>query len=88
MDTNNRIEVKKLEIEPEKQGFAGWIKSKQVKRSLVGVALGLAGGIIYYFITGEHSINTMDTGEIFQYAIFGGLFGLFATNSPCARNKC
>ena len=88
MDIKNRIEVKPLDIEPEKHGFASWIKSKQVKRSLIGIALGITGGIIYYFITGENSINSIATGEIFQYAIFGALFGLFATNSPCARNKC
>lgn len=88
MDMRNKIEVKPLEIEPEKLGFASWIKSKQVKKTILGIALGIVGGIIYYFIAGEHSLKTMVTGEILQYAFFGALFGLFATNSPCARNKC
>lgn len=88
MDMKHKIEVKPLEIEPEKQGFVGWIKSKQVKRSILGISLGIVGGIIYYFIAGERSGNNIETGEILQFAFFGALFGLFATNNPCARNKC
>lgn len=88
MDTKNRIEVKKLEIEPEKQGFIGWIKSKQVIRSVIGIAIGAIGGFLYLYFNNQGTMNTVPPGDIFQFVAVGAVFGFFVTNNPCARNKC
>jgi len=88
MDMKNKIEVRRLETEPEKQGLFGWIKSKQVLKSAIGIAIGAIGGFIYIYITNEYTLDAVPKGDIIQNVIFGALLGFFFTNNPCARNKC
>jgi hypothetical protein len=83
-----KIETKKLEIQPENRGLKGILLSKQLKRSAIGVAAGaVAGFALFYFSEGIY-MDSLSTKDIIQSLVFGGLFGLFITNSPCARNKC
>ena len=88
MDMKNRIEVKKLVTEPARQGFTGWIKSKQVIKTTIGVAIGAVGGLFYTYFSNDFSLDAIPQGDIFQNVIFGVFFGIFFTNNPCARNKC
>jgi len=88
MDIREKIEVKKLEIEPEKQGFSDWVKSTQVKKTLVAILIGAVAGFVYYYFSEGKNLDVMSSGDIFQNVFFGAFLGFFVTNSPCARNKC
>jgi len=88
MDTNGKIEVKKLEIEPEEKGFKGWIKSKQVKKTIIAILIGAVAGFAYFYLTEGQEMEAIPTGDIVQNVIFGAFLGFFVTNSPCSRGKC
>ncbi len=88
MNANEKIEVKKLEIEPEEKGFKGWIKSKQVKKTIIAMLIGAVAGFAYFYLTEGQEMEAIPTGDIIQNVVFGAFIGLFFTNSPCARNKC
>ena len=88
MDTNERIEVKKLEIEPEVKGFKGWIKSKQVKKTIIAMLIGAVAGFAYFYFTEGQEMEAVSTGDIIQNVVFGAFLGFFVTNSPCSRGKC
>ncbi len=88
MDIKEKIEVKKLEIESEEKGFKGWLKSKQVRKTIIATAIGAVGGFLYFYLTDGRTMDAIPPGDIFQNVIFGAFLGFFVTNSPCARNKC
>lgn len=88
MDMKEKIEVKKLEIEPEEKGFKGWLKSKQVRKTLIAVGVGAVGGFLYFYLTDGRTMDAIPPGDIIQNVIFGAFLGFFVTNSPCAGNKC
>jgi len=88
MNANEKIEVKKLEIEPKEKGFKGWIKSKQVKKSIIAMLIGAVAGFAYFYFTEGQEIAAVPTGDIIQDVVFGAFLGFFFTNSPCSRGKC
>ena len=88
MDIKNKIEVEKLELESGEKGFKGWIKSKQVRKTLIAVAIGAMGGFLYFYLTDGRTMDAIPPGDIIQNIAFGAFLGFFVTNSPCARNKC
>jgi hypothetical protein len=88
MDINERINVQKLEIESEEKGFKGWIKSKQVKKTIIAILIGAVAGFAYFYFTEGQEMEVIQTSDIIQDVVFGAFLGFFVTNSPCARNKC
>jgi hypothetical protein len=88
MDTKVKIEVKKLEIEPEEKGFKRWLKSKQARKTLIATLIGGVAGFVYFYFAEGKNMDTMPVNDIFQNVFFGAFLGFFVTNSPCARNKC
>ncbi len=83
-----KIETKKLELQKENKGLSGILKSKPIRRTVTGIVIGAVAGFAFFYFTEGIQMDTLSTGDVFQSLIFGGLFGLFVTNSPCARNKC
>lgn len=88
MNTNEKIEVKKLEIEPENNGFKSWVKSKRVKKTIIAMLIGAVAGFAYFYLTEGQEMKAVPTGDIIQNVVFGAFLGFFVTNSPCAGNKC
>lgn len=83
-----KIQIKKLELQPDNKTFKEKIKSKKLRATLIGVIVGsLAGFAVYYFTEGIY-LDSIPNKDIIQSLVFGALFGLFVTNSPCARNQC
>ena len=83
-----KIETKKLELQPENKGIKGILKSKQLRRTLLGIMLGAVGGFAFFYFTEGLYMDSLSEKDVIQSLVFGGFFGLFITNSPCARNKC
>jgi RsiW-degrading membrane proteinase PrsW (M82 family) len=82
------MEFKKLEIKPE----GSWIKrtfaSKHFKKTVLYILIGAAAGFLYYYFTEGNKLETMPMEDIGRSLLFGGFFGFFITNSPCARGRC
>lgn len=82
------MEFKKLELEPESNWFKRTIQSKQTKRTILFTILGAFAGFLYFYFTEGKNMDVIQTSDILSSMLVGGFFGLFITNSPCARNKC
>lgn len=82
------MEFKKLELEPDSNWFKRIIKSKHTQKSLLSTFLGAVAGLLYFYFTEGKNMDVIQSGDIIQHMLIGGFFGLFITNSPCARNKC
>ena len=83
-----KIETRKLELGQDNKGLRKWLKSKQIRRTLAGILIGAAAGFAFFYLTEGMHMDSLSTTDILQSLAFGGLFGLFITNSPCARNRC
>ena len=83
-----KIKTKKLELQPEQNKLRGLLKNTQFRRTVAGILIGaVAGFVFFYFSEGIH-MDRLSSKDIVQSLVLGGLFGLFVTNSPCARNRC
>jgi peptidoglycan/LPS O-acetylase OafA/YrhL len=83
-----KIETRKLEFGHEDKGLKKVLRSKQLRRTLAGIFIGAAAGFAFFYLTEGMHMDSLSTTDILQSLAFGGLFGLFVTNSPCARNSC
>jgi len=83
-----KIETKKLDLQPEDKGIKGIFKSKQYRRTILGIVLGAVGGFAFFYFTEGLYMDSLSNRDVIQSLVFGGFFGLFVTNSPCARNRC
>lgn len=83
-----KIETKKLELQPENKGLKRIIKSKQLRRTILGMVIGAVAGFAFFYFTEGLHMDALSKKDVIQSLVFGGLFGLFITNSPCAQNKC
>ena len=82
------MEFKQLDIKPEGSWFQRTFLTPHAKKSLIYLLIGMLAGPVFMLITNDQSIAKLSSGDFFQSILLGGLFGLFITNSPCARNKC
>jgi hypothetical protein len=83
-----KIETKKLDLQPEDKGIKGIFKSKQFRRTTLGILLGAVAGFAFFYFTEGLYMDSLSNRDVIQSLIFGGFFGLFITTSPCARNRC
>lgn len=65
-----------------------FFKSWSFWRPFLGIVLGGAAGVTYYFLVGCTTGTCPLTSNVWSMAITGGVFGLIITSSPCARSKC
>lgn len=82
------MKFKELEVKDE----SGWLKRtftpKHTRKTIISVLVGALAGFLLFYISEGQQQETMETGDIVQSILVGAVFGLFITNSPCARNKC
>lgn len=83
-----KIETKKLELKQQNKGLPGIFKSKQLRRTVLGIIIGAVAGFTFFYLTEGMHMDSLSGNDVIQSVVLGGLFGLFVTNSPCARNKC
>lgn len=83
----NISDFKELEVK-EKKSLRTLFKGKQFKRTLIFM---VGGAIIsvawFYYGEGQH-LGEITSTHWFKSAAVGALFGIFISNSPCARGQC
>jgi hypothetical protein len=79
--TNNASPEESIKVQPFLKSWSFW-------RPFLGIVLGGAAGVAYYFLGGWTTGTCPLTSNIYSTAITGGVFGLIITSSPCARSKC
>jgi len=83
-----KMEFKKLELKKEGNWLKRTINNPHTKKSALFTVLGAAGGALYFYFTQGQHMEVITTGDFVKTALLGAAFGLFVTNSPCARGKC
>lgn len=82
------MKFKQYEVEPESNRFKRTIQSQHFRKTILYMFVGAMLGFLFLYITDGRHQEQMKMGEILKNMGIGALFGLFITNSPCARNKC
>ena len=82
------FQFQELKIEQEGSWFKRLISNPQTKKTLIAIALGAIGGLVFWYITEGKNMENISIQLVLKSMLLGGLFGLFITNSPCARGRC
>lgn len=82
------MEFKHLEISPENNRLKRLFSSKQFRKSVIYILIGVVLGIVFTYLAGGMQLSNLNLKDLITNAFFGAFFGFFITNSPCARNSC
>jgi hypothetical protein len=64
------------------------IRSASFWKTMSGVAGGILIGYLYFHFVGCKSGSCAITSNPYMSMLFGGILGLYVTNSPCSKGKC
>lgn len=82
------MQFKQLELKTQGSWLKRTVSSKHFRRSILALGLGAVIGFTLYYLTEGMHMESMPGNEIMKSILIGGFFGLFYTNSPCARGRC
>lgn len=84
MDISNFKEVELKKNTSLKSIFNG----KRFRRTLIFMLVGAIASFVYYYYTEGQHMEIIPQEDIFKSLSIGALFGIFISNSPCARGQC
>lgn len=82
------MEFKQLELTPQGSWIKRQISTPHFKKTIIAILAGAAIGFAFFYLTEGRLMNNMPGKDILNSLLIGGFFGLFITNSPCARGRC
>lgn len=82
------MQFKELELKPQGSWLKRTLRSAHFKKTMIAVFAGAAIGFAFYYFTEGRLMETIPGNEILKSIAIGAFFGLFVTNSPCARGRC
>ena len=82
------MEFKQLDLKPQGSWIRRTISAPRFKTTAIAIVVGAVLGFLFYFITEGRLMESMPANEVIKSLLVGGFFGLFITNSPCARGRC
>lgn len=82
------MQFKPLELKQEGSRLKRTLKSRHFKRTITAILIGAAAGFAFFYFSEGRMMESMESGDILKSIAVGGFFGLFITNSPCARGRC
>lgn len=87
-DKVKTYQFKKLEIQHTTPWWKRTLTSPHTRKTFLYTVLGaLIGYLLFYFDDGLR-LGIFWNETAFQNITTGAVFGIFITNSPCARGKC
>ncbi len=82
------FKFKELEVTPDGSWFVRTMNSPHLKKTvLYGLVGALIGYVLFYLSLGSDS-RVLWNDEAMSNVLMGLAFGVFITNSPCARGRC
>ena len=82
------MQFKELELKPQGSRLKRTLQSAHFRKTLIAMAVGAVAGFLFFYFTEGRLMQSMPGHEVFKSLGIGAFFGLFLTNSPCARGKC
>jgi hypothetical protein len=72
------------ETEHKPRSFKEYLKSREFIKTILAIAVGGIAGFLYYYFVGCASGTCAITSNPYLSIAFGGFFGYFLVNRPCA----
>lgn len=88
METMKPYQFKKLEIKSEDHWIKRTIGSAQFKKTIITGLVGALIGLAIYYLSEGISTSQLWSDEAAEHLLMGLGFGVFISNSPCARGRC
>ena len=82
------MQFKQLDIKPQGSWIRRKVQSSRFKTTIIAIIVGALIGFLFFYLTEGRLMEHIPSGEIIKSLLIGGFFGLFITNSPCARGRC
>ena len=82
------FQFQELKLKQEGSWFKRFITSPQTIKTLIAVVIGAIAGFLYWYLTEGKTMDELSVRLVVKSMLLGGFFGLFVTNSPCARGRC
>jgi RsiW-degrading membrane proteinase PrsW (M82 family) len=82
------MQFKQLDIKPQGSWIRRKVQSSRFKTTIIAIVVGALIGFLFFYLTEGRLMEHIPFGEVIKSLLIGGFFGLFITNSPCARGRC
>lgn len=76
------------EIEVKRKPLSSIFNAAKLKKTFLFMAIGAAASFAWFYYTDGQHMDQMAGVDIFKSMALGSFFGLFISNSPCARGQC
>ena len=82
------FKFKELELKPSGNLLQRSWRNPHFRKTVLATLGGALAGFLFYYLTEGMRMASIPGGEILKSMAIGAFFGLFYTNSPCARGRC
>ena len=82
------FKFKELEITPEGNWLIRTMSSPHFKKTVLYGLVGAFIGYVLFYLSLGSDVRVLWNDEAMSNVLMGLVFGVFITNSPCARGKC
>lgn len=82
------MQFEELDLKPQGSRMKRTLQSAHFRKTLIAMIVGALAGFLFFYFTEGRLMLTMPGPEILKSLGIGAFFGLFLTNSPCARGRC
>ena len=83
----NISDFKEVEVK-KSASIKSLFNGKQFKRTMLYMTIGAVASFAWFYYTDGQHMDQIPSTEIFKSLAVGSFFGIFISNSPCARGKC
>lgn len=82
------FQFKKLEIKQEASWLKRTISSDHFKKTILSCFIAALAGYALFYFGQDTNLREVWNDKALKNMLMGIGFGIFLTNSPCARGKC
>lgn len=76
------------EVEVKRKPILGMLNLARLKRTFLFMVIGAALSFAWFYYSEGQHLEQILGADIFKSLAIGAFFGLFISNSPCARGQC
>ncbi len=82
------MQFKELDLKPQGSWVKRTLHSAHFRKTLIAMAVGSVVVFSFFYLSEGRLMESIPGVEILKSIGVGAFFGLFFTNSPCARGRC
>ncbi|MGD9928426.1 MAG: hypothetical protein AB7U05_00290 [Mangrovibacterium sp.] len=82
------FQFKQLDLKPEGTRLTRILRSPHFRKTMLAAGLGALLGYAFFYFSAPADSSMLWGNEALSNILMGLGFGIFITNSPCARGRC